>query len=153
MTTYKDYLLEVGRPEDADRPCLCRCGRTQLPEEMQDARAYPQIEGSFRCETCMSDIRRWEQYETEQAHAEANWPTDEDMAGLRAVRDQKLRDSDWALTEENIERKSMHLPEEERPAFEAAWKAKWKAYRLAIHEVVDRARDQQEKLDWPDLPT
>jgi hypothetical protein len=123
--TYAEHLTEIGREELLPGPFRCACNRHVMAADLFDVTVYDDLDGDFRCTVCVSQKDREELLVLE---AQIEWPTEENMNDLRAVRDQLLLRSDWS-----------QLPDNQTRLTDAE-KASWSAYRASVRQVVPDAK-------------
>lgn len=99
--TLQEHLLAQGQPVPVSHPCENMCRRERAPAQLVDAAMYPDLWGRWVCEVCISCKDREEQAMLE---AQRPWPTEEDLAGLRAERDLRLTKTDWTQLLDNRDR-------------------------------------------------
>lgn len=142
-----EALRDLGRAAEAGErfDCAC-CGSPAIPAGLLvDVRDREDDFGAqFVCVPCAADLIRRETAEFEALERDrlaAEGKVDEEtLNGLRAMRDARLLRSDWTESTRSRDR------------IGEARAAAWDAYRLAVHAVVDTARDTGVVEDFPDPP-
>lgn len=139
--TFSDFEVSEGRPAPEATDLIKRaCGRHVPPNEMFDARDYPQLRDDWHCGTCFSGIDREEQAaEAAAAMPAPSWaPTCEKGNWVRADRQARLTSCDWTQVADS--------------ALTSAKKQEWKDYRQALRDLTDNFVTP-DVVVWPVRPT